>query len=153
LDESHWLRIEADLRKTPRDFGFEASLRDGPVLLEHLRKRYGIKLGVRQCQRLFRPPGTRLRKPRPQVAQSDPVRGATVKKLRRLAKRDGIELWSVDECHFQQHGSRCRMWVAPEVRDPVLMHAPTRKSVACFGAVSLSTGRFVWQACPFSGGS
>jgi short-subunit dehydrogenase len=26
------------------------------------------------------------------------------------------------------------MWVAPEVRDPVLMHAPTRKSVACFGA-------------------
>ena len=40
------------------------------------------------------------------------------------------------------------MWVAPEVRDPVLMHAPTRKSVACFGAVSLSTGRFVWQVCP-----
>lgn len=40
------------------------------------------------------------------------------------------------------------MWVAPEVRDPVLMHAPTRKSVACFGAVSLSTGRFVWQICP-----
>jgi hypothetical protein len=40
------------------------------------------------------------------------------------------------------------MWVAPEVRDPVLMHAPTRKSVACFGAVSLSTGRFVWRACP-----
>ena len=38
--------------------------------------------------------------------------------------------------------------MAPEVRDPVLMHAPTRKSVACFGAVSLSTGRFVWQVCP-----
>jgi transposase len=68
--------------------------------------------------------------------------------MRRLAKRDDIELWSLDECHFQQHGSRCRMWVAPEVRDPVLMHAPTRKSVACFGAVSLNTGRFVWRACP-----
>ncbi|WP_459569402.1 IS630 family transposase, partial [Cupriavidus sp. 8B] len=68
--------------------------------------------------------------------------------MRRLARRDDIELWSLDECHFQQHGSRCRMWVAPELRDPVLMHAPTRKSVACFGAVSLSTGRFVWQACP-----
>jgi transposase len=40
------------------------------------------------------------------------------------------------------------MWVAPEIHDPVLLHAPTRKSVACFGAVSLSTGRFVWQVCP-----
>ena len=40
------------------------------------------------------------------------------------------------------------MWVAPEIHDPVLLHAPTRKSVACFGAVSLSTDRFVWQVCP-----
>jgi transposase len=35
------------------------------------------------------------------------------------------------------------MWVPPEVRDPVLLHAPTRKSTACFGAVNLATGRFV----------
>ena len=27
------------------------------------------------------------------------------------------------------------------------MHAPTRKSVACFGAVSLSTGKFVRALC------
>lgn len=80
MDESQWARIEADLRKTPRDFGFEAGLWDGPVLSEHLRQRYGIELGVRQCQRLFRQMGFRLRKPRPQVAQSDPVRVATVKK-------------------------------------------------------------------------
>jgi hypothetical protein len=37
---------------------------------------------------------------------------------------------------FQQHGSHCRMWVPPEIKDPILRHAPTRKSVACFGAVS-----------------
>jgi transposase len=35
------------------------------------------------------------------------------------------------------------MWVPPELRDPVLLHAPTRKSVACFGAVNVGTGRFV----------
>lgn len=35
------------------------------------------------------------------------------------------------------------MWVPPELKDPVLLHAPTRKSVACFGAVSLSTGKLV----------
>jgi transposase len=39
------------------------------------------------------------------------------------------------------------MWVPPEVKDPVLLHAPTRKSVACFGAVSLSRGKLVRSMC------
>lgn len=39
------------------------------------------------------------------------------------------------------------MWVPPEIKDPVLIHAPTRKSVACFGAVSLNTGKFVRSLC------
>jgi len=37
------------------------------------------------------------------------------------------------------------MWVAPEVDDPVLLHAPTRKSMACFGAGCLGSGQFVWS--------
>ena len=49
----------------------------------------------------------------------------------------------MDEVHFQQHGSRCRMWVPPEVRDPVCHHAPTRKSVSYFGAVRIGDGRLV----------
>lgn len=80
LGDKQWARIESDLRKTPRDFGFEAGLWDGPVLSEHLRKNYRVKLGVRQCQRMFRQMDFRLRKPRPQVAQADPVRVAAVKK-------------------------------------------------------------------------
>jgi hypothetical protein len=39
------------------------------------------------------------------------------------------------------------MWVPPEVKDPVLMHAPIRKSVACFGALSLNTGKVVRAMC------
>lgn len=39
------------------------------------------------------------------------------------------------------------MWIAPEVKDPVLTHAPTRKSIACFGAVSLETGKFAYSLC------
>ena len=39
------------------------------------------------------------------------------------------------------------MWVPPEIKDPVLQHAPTRKSVACFGAVNLATGTFVHMFC------
>ncbi len=51
----------------------------------------------------------------------------------------------MDEVHFQQHGSRCRMWVAPEVKDPVLLHHPTRQSVGYFGAVRLRDGKFVFS--------
>lgn len=56
-----------------------------------------------------------------------------------------VQLWALDEVHFQQHGSRCRMWVPPEVRDPVTQHHPTRKQVGYFGAVRLSDGRFHYQ--------
>ena len=66
-----------------------------------------------------------------------------IKKLRRLARRPGIDLWSMDEVHFQQHGSRCRMWVPPEVHDPICRHAPTRKSISFFGAVCLRDGKLV----------
>src|SRR6266446_8879965 len=47
-----------------------------------------------------------------------------------------VDLWATDEVHFQQHGSRCQMWIPPETKDPVLLHAPTRKSVGYFGAVA-----------------
>lgn len=49
----------------------------------------------------------------------------------------------MDEVHFQQHGSRCRMWVPPEVDDPVCRHAPTRKSISFFGAVRLRDGKLL----------
>jgi transposase len=37
------------------------------------------------------------------------------------------------------------MWVPPEETDPVLFHAPTRKSIALFGAVNLRFGQLVTQ--------
>lgn len=50
--------------------------------------------------------------------------------------------------HFQQHGSRCRRWIPPEVRDPVCLHHPTRKQIGYFGAVRLSDGRFHYRREP-----
>src|SRR5436190_321979 len=66
-----------------------------------------------------------------------------MKKLRALAQDQSVDLWALDEVHFQQHGSRCRMWVPVEVKDPILLHAPTRKSVGCFGAVRLRDGKLL----------
>ncbi len=60
-----------------------------------------------------------------------------------MARNPKIDLWFEDECHFQQHGSRCAMWVPPEDIDPVVLHAPTRKSIGIFGAVNNSNGHFV----------
>jgi hypothetical protein len=57
----------------------------------------------------------------------------------------GVELWAMDEVHFQQHGSRCRMWVPPEVKDPVSLHHPTRKQVGYYGAVRLVDGRLHYR--------
>ncbi len=53
-----------------------------------------------------------------------------------------------DECHFQQHGSRCNMWIPPENTDPQILLAPTRKSIAVFGAVFPKDGRFVNMFAP-----
>lgn len=59
-----------------------------------------------------------------------------------------MNLWAIDEVHFQQHGSRARMWIPPEVDDPVVLHHPTRKSVGYFGAVRLHDGKFLLQREP-----
>jgi hypothetical protein len=66
-----------------------------------------------------------------------------IKKLLALARDPNADLWALDEVHFQQHGSRCRMWVPPELKDPILLHAPTRKSVGYFGAVRLRDGKLL----------
>jgi transposase len=43
------------------------------------------------------------------------------------------------------------MWVPPEDKDPVLLHAPTRKSIALFGAVQIRSGKLVTMtASPFN---
>jgi hypothetical protein len=60
-------------------------------------------------------------------------------------KDDTVDLWALDEVHFQQQGSRCRMWVPPETRDPVVYHHPTRKSVGYFAAVRLRDGEFLFR--------
>lgn len=89
LDERQWKRLARDLRRDPRRCGHAQNLWDGKLLAEHLRRRYGGSLGVRQCQRIFNQLGFRLRKPRPQLAQSDPVAGAAFKKTAPAGKAHG----------------------------------------------------------------
>lgn len=64
--------IDRVLRQSPESAGITANLWDGKLLAAFLEKRWSVHLGVRQCQRLFRSLGFRLRKPRPEIAHADP---------------------------------------------------------------------------------
>ena len=80
LDEEQLREIDGILRRTPREAGLGGNLWDGKTLAAWIARRYEIELGVRQCQRLFRQLGFRLRKPRPAIAQADPARQKEHKK-------------------------------------------------------------------------
>jgi len=72
LDPQQWSRLEADLRRVPRDFGFATASWDGPTLSKLLHFRYGVELGVRQCQRIFRQIRSEQRGTRHQIIDPAP---------------------------------------------------------------------------------
>jgi len=74
LDPEQWSRLEADLRRAPRDFGFATLGWDGPTLSKLLHLRYGVALGVRQCQRIVRQIRSEPRGARCQVIDPAPPR-------------------------------------------------------------------------------
>jgi transposase len=76
LSEKQTKEIDRVLRQKPSDAGMRVNLWDGKTLSAWIDKTYGIQLRVRQCQRLFRQLGFRLRKPRPVLARADPVQCA-----------------------------------------------------------------------------
>jgi len=87
LDDSRLHEVDQVLRRTPRDVGLSGTLWDGKTLSTWIERRFQVRLGVRQCQRLFRQQGFRLRKPRPLIAHADPERQKTHKKTPGVKRR------------------------------------------------------------------
>lgn len=63
--------IDTALRFTPEEYGLSGHLWDGKTLSVFIHQKFDVKLGVRQCQRLFRQLGFRYRKPRPMIAGTE----------------------------------------------------------------------------------
>lgn len=80
LNEKQIQDVRRVLRAKPSDAGMRVNLWDGKTLSAWIEKACGIRLGVRQCQRLFRQLDFRLRKPRPLLARADPARQKVHKK-------------------------------------------------------------------------
>lgn len=80
LSEEQVYEVGVALRSTPKEAGLRGQIWDGKTLSAYIMKRYGVSLGVRQCQRMFSHLGFRLRKPRPVIAHADHERQAGYKK-------------------------------------------------------------------------
>ena len=80
LSDAQLQEVDRALRQTPRDGGLTGTLWDGKTLSAWIEQRFQVHLAVRQCQRLFRLRGFRLRKPRPLIAHADPEQQKTHKK-------------------------------------------------------------------------
>lgn len=87
LTEKQWDEMEKDVRRPPSDFNFIQSFWDGKLLSKHLQKKYKVEIGVRQCQRMFKTMGFRLRKPRPVIANADPQLQRAFKKTPKGSKK------------------------------------------------------------------
>ena len=55
-------QVEKNLEQSPRAFGLNRSRWDGPTLVEHLKREFGIKLKVRQAQNWMHQLGYRLKR-------------------------------------------------------------------------------------------
>jgi transposase len=87
LSEEQLKLVSGALRLPPRQLGLEGHLWDGKLLSAYVEEEFGVRLGVRQCQRLFRQFGFRLRKPRPLIAPVDPAPQAAVGKTAPARRR------------------------------------------------------------------
>jgi transposase len=84
LDSDQLSELESVLRGEPREYGLQG-LWDGKTLSAFVEQRWGISLGVRQCQRLFRRFGFRLRKPRSKIANADSEMQMEYKKTQNIS--------------------------------------------------------------------
>ena len=80
LNDKQLEEIGSILRQPPEAVGISTGLWDGKGLAAFIKERYGITLGVRQCQYIFKSLGFRRRKPRPLIARADPELQETYKK-------------------------------------------------------------------------
>lgn len=80
LSDTELEEIKQVLQKEPELSGVTANIWDGKSLSYYIENTYSVSLGVRQCQRLFHKLGFSLKRARPTVSKSDPIKKEAFKK-------------------------------------------------------------------------
>lgn len=88
--------LEDDLKSGPQSFSFSQGFWDGPLLAYHIEAKYGVKLSVRQCQRIFRKLGYTLLRPQTQPEGSMVDAREAFKKLFEVVDGPRTEVWFGD---------------------------------------------------------
>ena len=71
LNSEQLEHIKAILQYPPSKVGLDGNLWDGKTLSYYIEQRFSIKLGVRQCQRLFHKLGFSVKRERPIADKGD----------------------------------------------------------------------------------
>jgi len=90
LSDEQMLELQNDIQQHPSTFGLEANLWDGKTLSHHIKRKHGVLIQVRQCQRIFRKLGFTLKRGRTMVANGDPEKKKAFKKTPSDTKRGEI---------------------------------------------------------------
>jgi len=77
-------KVEQHLEKSPLDFGLKRLRWDGPTLVVHLQRQFGVKLKVRQAQNWMHQMGYRLKRASYTYLQA---KAEDAKKFRRALKK------------------------------------------------------------------
>ena len=80
LSQSDQKKLRKEIRRSPRELGYDQNLWDGTLLSYHLKKWYSVTLGIRQCQRLFHKLGFTLQRPRTKAQEANPIAQEEFKK-------------------------------------------------------------------------
>jgi transposase len=76
--------VERHLDQSPQEFGLNRARWDGPTLVEHLKRRYGLRMQVRQAQKWMHQLGYRLKRASYSYLQA---RAVEAKRFRRELKK------------------------------------------------------------------
>lgn len=81
LSESERQKLRNEIRRSPRELGYNQNLWDGPSLSYHLKEHCAVKISIRQYQVLFHRLGFILQRPSCLVHETDPVKQEDFKKI------------------------------------------------------------------------
>jgi transposase len=87
--------VERHLEQSPQEFGLNRARWDGPTLVEHLKRRYGVKLKVRQAQKWMHQLGYRLKRASYAYLQA---RAEETRRFRRELKKTSKSGSSGNDC-------------------------------------------------------